>query len=128
MSSIFAETTIIEPRQDATIRVEAFRHGSIERDGYITVKLLEFHPDYDARMKCRSYALVEAQEKLLRSEHAHIYEMCGKGFLEQPYIHVNEVFIHPDDFQELMNWCRQRRYPTKPLVIRKQSIAFPSKK
>jgi hypothetical protein len=127
-STIFTTDTTTRPRQDATIRIQAFKPGTTEEAGYITVDLLEFHPDYDERLKFRSYALVKPREELTRPEHAHIYQMCGAGYLEQPYISINEVFIHPADLAEMMKWCRQElahRQGYTPLVIHPQPRPFP---
>src|SRR6266699_1660621 len=127
MSHIFnTETkTTTRPRHDATIRIEAFQPGSMQKAGYITVDLLEFHPDYDTRLKFRSYALVRPRPELTRPEHAHIYRMCGTGYLEQPYISISEVFIHPVDLVEMMDYCRKQPHPAAPLVIHPCPLPFP---
>lgn len=128
MSTIFTTETKARPRQDATIRVQAFKPGSVEKDGYIQVELLEFHPDYDNRMKFRGYALIKPRPETDRPEHRHIYERHGVGFLDEPYLSIREFFIHPDDLRELMDWCSKttraaRHY--KPLIIHKCSRPFP---
>lgn len=130
-STIFVtETnTITKLRPDATIRVKSYQPGGThQQTGYISVKLLEFHPDYDERLKFRGYALVKPQKELLRPEHAHIYRMCGEGFLEEPYISINEVFIHEADRTEMMEWCwteLHRRKQYTALVIYPQLVPFP---
>lgn len=120
--------TTTRPRPDASIRVKAYKEGSTQEAGYIRVELLEFHPDLDERLKFRGYALVRPCKELLRPEHAHIYRMCGEGFLEEPYISVNEVFIHEADREEMMKWCWQelhRRKQYTALVIHPQLVPFP---
>jgi hypothetical protein len=130
MSTIFTTRTTsrIEVVPDATIRVRAFKPGSVEENGYITVDLLEFHPDFDERAKFRGEALVKASPELLLPEHAHIYVMCGAGYLEEPYISVNEVFIHGEDLRELMEWCRQetnRKKQYTALIVHPCPLPFP---
>lgn len=131
-STIFATTitttTKTTPKPDAKIRVELFKAGSVEKVGYIKVDLLEFHPDFDNRLKCRSYAYVRPRPELLRSEHAHIYEKRGEGYLEEPYISINEVFIHPADRKEMMQWCLHQIADNKgytPLIVHPQPLPFP---
>jgi hypothetical protein len=128
MSHIFnTETkTTTRPRHDATIRVKLYRPGGTQETGqYIDAELLEFHPDYDTRLKFRSYALVRPRPELTRPEHAHIYRMCGEGYLEQPYISINEVFIHMNDLVEMMDYCRKQPHPAAPLVIHPCPLPFP---
>ena len=127
-STIFTAGGVGIPRQDATIRVKAFKPGGTLDAGYLTVDLLEFHPDYDERLKFRGYTLVRPAPELTRPEHAHIYQMCGEGYLEEPYISINEVFIHPIDLAEMMRWCRRELAHNKgytPLIIHPQPRPFP---
>lgn len=127
MSTIFYDTTIPSPRKDATIRVKAFKPGGVEDAGYHTIELLEFYPDFDNRLKFRGRAYVRPCEALSRPEHAHIYEVRGAGFLDQPYIEIRENFIHPSDREEMMAWCREQvsRRGYTSLVIHKQPLPFP---
>jgi len=116
------------PQKIATIRVKAFQPGGTEDAGYLSVELLEFHPDFEERAKFRGHALVRPREEFRRPEHAPIYRMCGDGYLEQPYISINEVFIHDADLAEMMRWCRRelaRRKQYTPLIIHPQPLPFP---
>jgi hypothetical protein len=95
----------------------------MEESGYIAAELLEFHPDFDTRLKFRGYAYVRPRPELQRPEHAHVYLMCGAGYLDEPYLSVNEVFLHPLDVRELMQWCRQ--HGDRSLIIHRCPLPFP---
>lgn len=110
MSTIFNTTTTtltkVEPRLDATIRISyyAMPAGSNLHDReYRSVRLLEFHPDFDERAKFRSTAYVKPEAWM---EHP-AYERCGDGFLaeDQVYVSVREFMIHEEDRRELMSYC-----------------------
>jgi len=123
-NTIFTTTTsaTTKPRLDATICIEAFKPASVEKAGYLSVELLEFHPDFAPRLKFRGYAYVKAQPELLRPEHAHIYCICGESYLNEPYISISEVFIHETDLQEMMRYCRKQ---AQPIIIHPCSLPFP---
>ena len=74
-------------------------------------------------MKFRGYALVRPRDELRRPEHAHIYALCGQGFLAEPYMHINELFLHEGDMREIMEWSRQHGYA--PLIIHRCPLPFP---
>ncbi len=131
MSTIFTtETQIIvaRPRADATIRVEELVRVEgqtsplrSDKKTWRSVQLLEFHPDFDYRYKFRGFAYIAPQPDLW-------YPLCGVGFLEKPYMEVNEVFIHEDDRREMMEYCRTETASHKqytPLVIWPCPLPFP---
>lgn len=126
MSGIFnTEThTVMKPRHDATIRVAYWTmppgtNMATDHKEYRRVKLLEFHPDYDTRLKFRGYARIALETWM---EHP-AYENRGKCPLpdgEVDYVEVREFMIHEDDRAELYRYCSQetpthKRYA--PLII-----------
>jgi hypothetical protein len=130
MSHIFTtETkTTTSPRHDATIRIQFLGPDDTKWSGqWRTVKLYEFHPDYDNRAKFRSYAYTSIPEDILRDGRYHtgVYTIMGQGYLEKPYLYVRELSIHEADLRELMDYCRARPHPAQPLVIHPCPLPFP---
>jgi hypothetical protein len=123
MSTIFTETTVKVPRHDATICVAFYKmppEFDVSNSGeYRTVHLLEFHPDFDPRMKMRGRAYIKRADWM---EHP-AYEVAGAGFLETPYVEIREFMIHQADRAEMYRWSRTHQYAT--IIIEKQPIPFP---
>jgi len=117
LSTIFSKNASIDlqPRQDATIRIRYYRSTDPKApEEYQWVQLLEFHPDFSDRIKCRSEAYVRWE--LWMTHHA--YKRAGVGYLEpsEQYVPLREFMIHEDDRRELMNFCAKYR-DHGPLII-----------
>lgn len=117
MSTIFTQhpSTDMQPRENATIRIHCYRStDSNAPKEYQEVQLLEFHPDYDSRAKCRSIAHVRPELWMTHPA----YQRMGVGYLEpsEQYVPIREWMIHEDDRRELMNFCARFR-DHGPLII-----------
>ncbi len=133
LSHIFSSETktTTRPRPDATIRIQYLAPDDTKWGGqWRTVQLLEFHPDFDTRMKFRSYAYTSIPDDLIQNGRYHegVYTVMGLGYLEQPYLSVRETVIHEADLHELMEYCRaenalHKRY--SPIIIHPCPLPFP---
>ncbi len=133
MSHIFStETrTSTRPRQDATIRIQYLGPDDTRWKGeWREVQLFEFHPDFDTRLKFRSYAYTSIPDDLIQDGRYHtgVYTVMGQGYLEKPYLNVRETVIDEDDLHELMAYCRgetdrHKRYT--PIIIHPCPLPFP---
>ena len=126
MSTIFLETTPLVPLADATIRVLHLKRRTAEKiDTYITAELLEFHPDLRERQRFifRSYAYVKPHPELLLPEYDHLYQPCGEGYLAQPYLRINELYIHDEDVREMLTWCKM--HALAPLIVHASPLPYP---
>jgi|SRR2546421_2951736 len=123
MSTIFSET--MEPLPDATIRVLHVKRIMAEKTSvYITADLLEFHPNLKERQRLifRSYAYVKPRPELLLPEHAHLYQLCRDGDSAEPYVRINELYIHDEDMREMLTWCKMRELA--PLIVHPCSLSY----
>jgi hypothetical protein len=133
MSHIFStETkTTTRPRHDATIRIQYLGSDDTRWSGqWRTVQLYEFHPDFDTRLKFRSYAYTSIPDDLIQNGRYHtgVYHIMGQGYLEKPYLDVRETSIHEADLREMMEYCRaetdlHKRYT--PIIIHPCPLPFP---
>ncbi len=133
MSRIFStETkTTTRPRHDATIRIQFLGPDDTSWHGeWRTVQLYEFHPDFDTRLKFRSYAYTSIPDDVVQGGRYHtgVYHVMGQGYLEYPYLNVRETVIHEEDLRELMDYCRKETDLHKryfPIIIHPQPLPFP---
>jgi hypothetical protein len=119
-NKIFTTTTRLDINPDATIQVQKLTGHFVEpldRE-YIDVPLLEYHPDYDNRMKFRGHAYVPYREDLTG------YPVLGQGYLDEPYIEINEVFIYEQDVKSMNQYCRQH-LQYGPIILKKCPLPFP---
>jgi hypothetical protein len=133
MNHIFStETkTTTSPRHDATIRIQYLGPDDTKWGGqWRTVQLYEFHPDFDNRLKSRSYAYTSIPDDLIQDGRYHtgVYTVMGQGYLEYPYLNVRETSIYETDLRELMDYCREqtnqhKRYAS--IIIYPCPLPFP---
>ena len=120
--------TTTRPRHDATIRIQFLVPDDTRWKGeWRVVQLLEFHPDYDNRLKFRSHAYTSIPDDVIQNGRYHtgVYSLMGQGYLEKPYLNVRELSIHEADLRELMDYCRAQPHPAAPLVIHPCPLPFP---
>jgi hypothetical protein len=133
MSHIFStETkTTTRPWHDETMRIQFLGPDDTQWQGqWRTVQLYEFHPDFDNRMKFRSYAYTSIPDDLIQGGRYHtgVYTVMGQGYLEKTYLSVRETVIHEGDLRELMDYCCEqtdlhKRYT--PIIIHPCLLPFP---
>jgi hypothetical protein len=128
MNNLFRTETRQFIRSDATIRVQSpkqfkpYHYIEPEDREYISVPLLEYHPDNDNRMKCRGRAYVPNVPELAEGDIT--YPLVGEGFLDNPYREINEVFIHPEDNRAMKQHCA-KYLDYGPIILVKCPLPFP---
>lgn len=126
MSNIFNTEvqTIMKPRHDATIRVVYWTmppgtNTATEPKEYRHARLLEFHPDYDQRMKFRGFARIMLETWMAHPAYEHRGE-CTLPDGDVIYAEVREFMIHEQDRAELYRYCStasQGHTQYAPLII-----------
>jgi hypothetical protein len=123
MSNIFITNTStdLQPRMDATIRIRYYEQamedpsGNVPKeDDFREVQLLEFHPDNDTCLKCRSTAYVRPERWMTHK----VYKRAGEGYLKssEQYVPIREFMILEEDRQALLAYCAKHR-DRGPLII-----------
>lgn len=121
MSTIFTNVITTQVASKPTIRIHLPNQTGVpyEEWKYQSVPLLEYHPDYDTRMKFRGYAHIPYDASLVG-----YYDLQGLGYLDKPYLYVREFNIHRDDVRELMTYCT-KVLKGGPLIVEACPLPFP---
>ena len=125
-STIFErnQNGVIVPKKNASVRIflgekEQWRTYGRRRQRigteqvYELCDLLEFHPDYDYRMKFRGLVLVRPTQKLME-------QFAGKPGIayDEEWMELREFFLHSEDRENLYIHC-SRKLDGGPLIIHK---------
>lgn len=111
MGKIFYDTTVTQPRSDATIRVRYYNlaPGPSLTNEYREVQLLEFHPDHSARDRFRGEAYINPEPWMEHEAYEH------KRGNNREYVVVREFMVHLMDANELYRYSN--RYLRNAAII-----------
>jgi hypothetical protein len=131
MNNIFITNTPtdVQPRADATIRIRYYKQvtacssvDALEGNDFREVQLLEFHPDNDTCLGCRSMAYVRPERWMTHEA----YKRAGEGYLKssEQYVPVREFMIFEEDRQALLTYCAMY-LDYGPLIVHPCPHPFP---